>query len=559
MKLYIFHYHLNPGGVTGVIRTSIEALTAEMRDIEEYILVTGDPTHADTLADELPRPPRILHMPEIGYLSLSQLSEPLGELPTERAGTEDRAEIRERESSKLEARIREALLEQLEVKDAVWWVHNYHIGKNPVFTRALLRISEERPEIRLLLQIHDFPEEARYANLRYLSLIVSSTPYPVGKNIRYAAINSRDLRKLRDAGLPRDVTYLLPNPIPPESATTPFVTRSRSVRSAAARETGAGAGDESFPDRLARAFSRSFPLFDPAAPIAIYPVRTIRRKNILEAALLLGALGRPINLVVTLPGVSQQEKNYSAMIEHAYNEGIIRGLWGIGTEIESAGVRFEELQAGADLFISSSVQEGFGFQYIDSLKWGRPLIARDLEVLDDLRPMLKGSYFYSGVEVPTQTPSLSEVRPMLKMKYQERLDRLRETLPEVVLNRLEGEMSALLKSETVDFSFLMPQMQYTYVKDLRDPGFRSEVAALNPRTLSAIDTAVGGGPVPGAKEAMKAVREQFGFQAYADRFREIVTSFDSPISDVGDQTDGSVQRGLIEEFATLDRLRLLFE
>ncbi|MFP4534129.1 MAG: hypothetical protein ACLFNP_00300 [Spirochaetaceae bacterium] len=542
MKLYIFHYHLQPGGVTGVIKSSVLAAREEISDLQEIVLVTGDLSHTDELLRELGGGVRLLYMPEIGYLSLSQLSEPSGtSLPEQRASAEEKKRIRKAEAQRLAGRIRSRLLGECEPGTAVWWVHNYHLGKNPVFTDTLLRLAEEREDVRLLLQIHDFPEDARYAGLRYLNLLLSGSAYPIGRNIRYAAINSRDLRLLREAGLPEELSFLLPNPI-----------------GRAAPERSAGKTEPAqVRERLNRAFSRNFPLFDPEFPIALYPVRTIRRKNVMEAALLVHSLSLPVNLVVTLPGVSQQEKNYSAMVEHSYNEGIIRGLWGIGTELDAAGVRFEELQGAADVFVSSSVQEGFGFQYVDSLRWGKPLIARDLAVLDDVRPLLPGAHFYKCVSVPTSTPSLSDIRPMLKMHYQERLDRLEQTLPEGLLRRLQGEVAELLSRDTVDFSFLMPQMQYTYVKDLRDDAFRADVAALNPETLEALKAGLEERDGRDSADALREVERRFGFRAYGERLRRILDSFGRGGDRQGPPGE-RVQESLLEEFATIDQLRLLF-
>lgn len=546
MKLFIFHYHLQPGGVTGVIKSSVGAVRQELPEIEEIILVTGDISHTEELSEALPENTRILHMPEIGYLSLSQLSEPAGSgLPTEQPSQEEKEKTRKAEAARLAKRIRNRLLKECEPGDSVWWVHNYHLGKNPVFTDTLLRLAEDERKIRLLLQIHDFPEDARYANLRFLNLLLSGPAYPVGPNVRYATINSRDLRLLRRTGIPDSHSSLLPNPIP----------------DGVAREGGSGVAPKEIRERLRTAFSRKFPLYDPESPVALYPVRTIRRKNVMEAALLVHALSRPVNLIVTLPGVSQQEKNYSAMVEHSYNEGTIRGLWGIGKELDKAGVSFEDLQQSADLFVSSSVQEGFGFQYIDSLRWAKPLVARDLPVLDDLRPLLRGAHFYSSALVPTTTPSLSDVRPMLKMQYQERLDRLAQTLPEKLLKRLEDEVARMLSSETVDFSFLMPQMQYTYVKDLRDGNFRADVAALNGDTLEALEEAMGGGSSRDGAEALREVEHRFGYAAYGERLKAILDSFESaPAAErrTGDGASDPVQESLMEEFATLDQLRLLF-
>jgi hypothetical protein len=162
---------------------------------------------------------------------------------------------------------------------------------------------------------------------------------------------------------------------------------------------------------------------------------------------------------------------------------------------------------------------------------------------------------------------------MLKMQYQERLDRLEQTLPEKLLTRLEDEVAGMLAAETVDFSFLMPQMQYTYVKDLRDGSFRADVASLNGETLQALKEAIAGKRKPEGAQSLREVDARFGHAAYGERLRRIFSSFDSPAGEEtqerrrgeGKEKKGSeehfqdtVQEALVEEFATLERLRLLF-
>ncbi|MFP4331362.1 MAG: hypothetical protein ACLFP6_11645 [Spirochaetaceae bacterium] len=554
MRAYIFHYHLRPGGVTGVITTSLRALAGELSTVEEFIVVTGEEPSA-SVRKEIEGLADILVIEEIGYLSLAQLSEPPRPSPMPTGmSREEKQEYRSRQVAALTSRIEAQLIRNCDPSRSLWWVHNHHLGKNPVFTETLLKIGEEHPQLPLLLQIHDFPEEARYANLRFLNLIVHRNPYPVRSKAVFAVINSRDLRHLREAGVPESRLRLLPNPIPPPPDR-------EAPRPAAPAGQRRAPGDETIRDRLRSAYIRSFPLFDPQAPIALYPVRTIRRKNVMEAAFLLAALGRPVNLVVTLPGVSQQERNYSAMVEHAYREGIIRGLWGIGTTVEEHGISFEELLSTADLFVSSSVQEGFGFQYIDSLAKGRPLIARDLPVLEDLRPLLQGAHFYRELQVPTSTPSLSDVRPMLRMKYQQRIEQVEPTLPDAVIAQMEEQAAALVSAESVDFSYLMPQMQYSYLKDLQVDSFRADVAALNPQLMRGVEQAISSPPPPRPEAALAEVEERFGFRAYRQRVEEILDSFATgQTEEPAAPTAGEeVQKRLIERFAGLDKLRLLFE
>ncbi|MFO7781694.1 MAG: glycosyltransferase family 1 protein, partial [Spirochaetia bacterium] len=286
MKLAVFHYHLRQGGVTGVVTQACIALGLHSDAVDEVILVTGSDENTDTVISRIQSASPELEVsvrvhPEIAYVSeQSDVSMPA-----------------------LEARIVSILTENYLSEDIVWWVHNYHLGKNPPFTSALIDVLETEPGQRAIFQIHDFPECARFENLAELRTHMSGSVYPVLPNLAYATINLRDRRLLIEAGIPESAVVALPNPVPSPS------TGGASTAGPAPQNTGTGAPDRrEVLHRLGAACGDRFPRFDPDGLLVLYPVRAIRRKNVLEAGfltrLLNTELSPPANLILTLPGTS---------------------------------------------------------------------------------------------------------------------------------------------------------------------------------------------------------------------------------------------------------------
>ena len=375
----------------------------------------------------------------------------------------------------LSERIARELLQRFGGADRIWWVHNHHIGKNPAFTRALLHVAAHNQEQRIVFHIHDFPECGRYANLRFLDAAGVGEMYPRRSNVHYAVINSRDQNILQEAGV-GPVTYL-PNPVQTDDLPGPI----DGSRKTTLRTT------------LADRYGTEFPRYTPEDRLFLYPVRSIRRKNIFEAALITMLQDVPSALVVTLPGVSQQEKRYSAMVTDAFRDGTIPGLFGIGTTLSEHAIDFAELQRSADAIISSSVQEGFGYQYIAPLVLGLPLIARRLDIMDDITDLYRHHphAWYRAIQVPGRSPSLSGPGALLRFRYEERIDRLQGTVPDDAIDQLYHRLEDAIGGETIEFSYLLPHMQYVLLQDIRrDEAFAQDVTALNSTLLDEISTAV---------------------------------------------------------------------
>ena len=210
-------------------------------------------------------------------------------------------------------------------------VHNPTLAKNRYFL-DILKILQQSG-LNLLLQIHDFAEDGR-------PHVFFEDSYP--EDCHYCVINRRDYQILRNAGLTADGLHLLENTVT-EPALSP--------------------GPET----------------DDA--MVLYPIRAIRRKNIGEAILLSIFLDLDHQVIVTLPPNSQADiasyrgwKKFAGDLE--LNVAFDRGL----------NRNFERLVLSAESLISTSINEGFGFSFLEpwlfgKLLWGRRLedVCRDFE------------------------------------------------------------------------------------------------------------------------------------------------------------------------------------
>ena len=543
-SIVIFHYHLQPGGVSTVISLSVRAIAESLPAIDRVELVTGRRDDTGSFLAKLKKavgpsgPEIVLNVhPSLDYATESHMDDP--------------------------DRIADELFDKY--SGPIWWVHNYQLGKNPSFTEALLRIASTHTGQRLIFHIHDFPECARYQNLELLKKHTSLPVYPAASNVRYAVINGRDHDLLIRAGIPSGHVFLLTNPVD------------------AAPLDRSGAGETR--SEITRAFSRDFPRYDPDAPMVLSPVRTIRRKNILECALITESADRPANLVVTLPGVSDREKPYSDVVEGAFNRGLVTGLWGVGERLDDEGIGFERFVASADLILSASVQEGFGLFYIEALLWGMPLCARRIDILGGVADFLdrESVHLYHGLEVPLT----GEERSGLLSRYDERIERLSDFIDRGIAESLRGDAFRLTSAELVDYSYLDVGLQLRVLERAVDSAeYRTEIRSSNPELYRRLEGLI---EASGSVEPAP-VDERFTFAGFGRVTRAIFDSFeknggipgrsgnesgrtavsrpDASSSGTGAADAGAphvessaadVQANLIRAFARLEYFRLLYE
>ncbi len=239
--------------------------------------------------------------------------------------------------------------------------HNPGLGKNLAYTAALLRLAGEGQ--RLLLQIHDFAEDGRPGNLRALRKAgLDERLYPLGPNVAYAVLQSRDRRVLEDAGIPEERLAVLPNLV-----AVPGIPRV----------------PDSPPKRV------------------LYLTRAIRRKNLGELVFWAMRHRGEMQFATSLTPENPDEKPaHAAWVDFAREERLDLHF-GLG---ETAGPRLEEVVGWADACITTSVAEGFGMSFLEPWCMGRPLLGRDLPSIteDFRREGLDLSHLYTSLPVPAE-------------------------------------------------------------------------------------------------------------------------------------------------------------
>ena len=509
MKIALFHYHLRPGGVTDVIVFSVRALLTRMNDISELRLVTGEETGTEGVMNRIRED---LHRDTADRLKLDVLPE----LAYVEEGPGPDVE---KLAGRLEARYDD---------DTLWWVHNYHLGKNPAFTAALMKIAAEGRR-DLLLHVHDFPECGRPENLSRLDEILDVPPYPSGPRIRYAVINERDRRILSDAGL-GDSTTLLFNPVPEPPRGT--------VNSASLQEA------------LKVCCLSDNPGFIPGAPLLLYPVRAIRRKNILEAALLARLLDKPANLIVTLPGVSAQEKRYSETVEAAFRDGSIPGVW-CPESTGDARLTYPNLASGCDAVISTSVQEGFGYLFLNAIHWRKPLLARYLDILDGVLDLF-GDYprrFWADFRIPAEDKLKDRIIPA----YLKKIEGKGVQFPEKSIKSMRSSAEKMAAGGGIDVSFLPVHDQLETLRRVRsDEEWLEQTRLLNRDLLdSAALTLRAQAPL-----LRDNLRARFSDGVYAGTFSRIVSSLGTKPHPA---SSSKIRQAVTKAFARIDSLRLIYD
>jgi hypothetical protein len=236
-------------------------------------------------------------------------------------------------------------------------VHNPTLAKNQYLLSILKKLQQNG--LNLLLQIHDFAEDGR-------PLAYFHESYP--PDCHYSVINQRDYQILLKAGLKPEGLHLMENTV-----TEPVVSQKPEADN----------------------------------PMVLYPIRAIRRKNIGEAILLSIFLKPDHQVAITLPPNSQADiisylgwKKFAGNLELnvTFDQGLNRN--------------FETLVMSAESLVSTSINEGFGFSFLEpwlfgKLLWGRRLVdvCRDFESSG-----IRLQHLYSSLYVPLEWIGLQKFR-----------------------------------------------------------------------------------------------------------------------------------------------------
>ena len=335
MKIAILHYHLRPGGVATVIRNAERALAGKF-DIQ--IL-------ADFGYDEHPARSRSAFLAE-------------------------------------SRRLTDRLAQRLRGVD-VLHTHNVGLGKHPRLTYAV-KLLAERHRIKIINQVHDFPEDHRPAQLGALRKCTGKRDddfqrtlcYYDAPNVIWATLTTHDAAKLAAHGVPARKIHVLPNPVDEEFFTKPAPSRAelQPVR-----------------EQLA-AFARAHRFrFDPRKKLLLSPMKVMVRKNNAEAVELVKRL-KKYQLVISLDASSASDRDYSERLKKKIRRERLPVVIGFGADLDNPLPLFHLAHA----ILTTSQVEGFGYTFVEGWLCHKAVVGRDIpEVTQDfVAAGMKMSHFY---------------------------------------------------------------------------------------------------------------------------------------------------------------------
>lgn len=352
LRIAVMHYHLQRGGVTHVIRQTLDAL----RDAPvQFVVVSGEDV-PDGMTMDAP----VIVEPALAYSA-------------DRHAAADPA---------LAGRLTDRIRAELGGPPDVWHAHNHSLGKNLSVPRLMANLAE-RGE-KLLLQIHDFAEDGRPANYLFLKRGLRSDRdmlYPVAPHVHYALLNHRDLQYLKQAGLPSGQLHYLPNAVPPRSLPETSVDRLPGI---------------------------------PDGPLWLYPTRAIRRKNIGELLLFAAAvLDYRQTFGLTLAPENPNEWPFYQQWTNFADYYRLPVKFGLGLSREYT---YEELLSRSTALMTTSIAEGFGLAFLEPWTVGKPLIGRDLpDITRDFKEEdINLSSLYPRVSIPLKWISVDTFRRLMR-------------------------------------------------------------------------------------------------------------------------------------------------
>lgn len=323
VKIAILHYHLRPGGVATVIRNAERALAGKF-DIKVV---------ADFGYDERPARSRAAFLAE-------------------------------------SRRLADRLAKRLRGVD-VLHTHNVGLGKHPRLTYAVKLLAERR-QIKIINQVHDFPEDHRPTQLRALrhctgkrdDALQRALCYYDAPGVVWATLTTHDAAKLAARGVPSEKIHVLPNPVDDEFFTKPAPSRAELER---------------VKEKLA-AFARAHRFhFDPRKKMLLSPMKVMVRKNNGEAVALVRRL-KEYQLVISLDASSASDREYSERLKKTIRRERLPVVIGFGATLDNPLPLFHMAHA----ILTTSKVEGFGYTFVEGWLCHKAVVGRDIpEVTQD--------------------------------------------------------------------------------------------------------------------------------------------------------------------------------
>ncbi len=328
MKIVIVHYHLRPGGVTGVIEQQVLALHNELPEAEIVVLSGEARDSFSTL------PCSVVVVPELNYF-----------VPND-----------QNEAEKCELIILKSLLKEITDVEMIFHFHNPTLGKNPSLTGAINSLADK--SVPIVSFCHDFSEDRplnHSINKKYAEWCESDVHnflYPDKSNIHYLTLNYPDSQRKHWELLEKSTIQQMAPPVQKISA-----------------------------PQNSRGEIASWLKLDLHKEWVFYPVRGIERKNIGEFILLALLDNEKREWILARKPANPNEIDlYEQWVQLAEDLEIPVKF----NAMER--VPFADMMHAADRIITTSMREGFGMAYIEPWFIGKPVAGRELPmVVNDMR------------------------------------------------------------------------------------------------------------------------------------------------------------------------------
>ncbi len=361
----------------------------------------------------------------------------------------------------------EILVERLADMDMVL-VENLGIGIDAAVTYAFYLYTQycytSGDKKRFIYRFHDFVQQrpVNFMNVKKFhhprfGVVPNwhSVLYPAYPNIRYIAINRHDSTRLLENGIEESRIFYIPNSID-QSIISPD-DRSAELRKIIIEQ-----------ERL-----------DPEVRFILYPVRCVRRKNVEEAIFitcLLNSLTQgksarenthlegKFHLLVSLRPTSGDDGRYADQLMDFVNKHKLPvsigfdDLVSLERKMDPADpTRLRHYSVGdryrvADLVVTTSVLEGFGFAYLEPWIADRAVIGRNIPMItpDFQAKGMKLGHLYTALIVDRQDfKDIGQDKGSVDEALQERLSRIlkleRPDFVDQVFTRNETTVRATLR------------------------------------------------------------------------------------------------------------------
>jgi len=372
MKLnyYALHFHMKQSGTRTVIENILQSLENEQETKLNLIYSSKKETfHPEG------KKIKVIDIPDVDY--------------------DDRIFKSKKELMKKANKLKENIKNKLELSNkCVLHCHNVNLFKNSYLAAALLLLAKELEDKNfiLLLQLHDFAEENRPDRLKLLlncsgkkdMLFGSRIAYPIYKNIFYMTINSRDKALLKKIGIPENHIFLYPNS---------FLSKPHRT-------------DKLIKELENYARENKY-IFEKNRKILLCPAKILRRKNIIESIVilkLLNSIKDEWQLLITLEGNSKKDRAYGNSIKGYVRKKKLPVTIGFGYKLIAARNtkdknKMIDLFSISDAIITTSIQEGFGFTFLEAWVANKKVVGRKISyIFKDLKANgLNMNHFYDKI------------------------------------------------------------------------------------------------------------------------------------------------------------------